>query len=1385
MKKKIILLLLTMISIKLSAQPTLGTYPATTITHAGGNISVTPSAAPSNNTAITVYTDARFKGSLFADSATGVVFITNAHPAGIYTVTVKAFGTGSAIQNFSLTVNNPAPSESNFALGSDFTFGSLPFYLAVSDFNRDGKQDIVSANYWDNNISLRLGDGAGGFGGGSDINVGALPRDLGVGDFNGDGYEDVAVSNIGSCNGCPPRGIHVKFGDGSGGFSGGTFVSAGSSPRSIAVGEFNGDGIADIAAVSGNTLYIRLGDGSGDFTSSPDVIAGTSPEGIAIGEFNGDGFQDILIANTNSGTVSLKLGDGSGGFSAGSDINVGGGPVSVAVGDFDGDGKRDFAAANHYFETVSIVLGNGAGGFSGVNYVSVGSFPSDPNPRELVIGDFNGDGNQDFATAGRRIFSNGVEIGGISIRLGDGTGGFSGRLIDFIGSNSLVVGDFNQDGFLDIATQRSNGTTNNYFVSVLQGDTMCIPMQITTTLLADAELGSPFSQNLSAITVNGIPNYSWSVLAGTLPEGVTLSASGVLSGTPTEAGEFHFTVQVTDGDCPYISTDEKDLVLKVSLTLPEPQFTIFKSGTSAVPGREMDYFITVENVGSVTATVFVTELLEPWFTYIVSSPSAEVFSNIPDYFTTDSTDSIPSIIRWEILLAPGESKVISYKVLLQSVLPAGVTVNGCACLTPLEKNKCQAQYLLCLGGAIGGCGGIATLCTPVAAPLCFISCAAPLITACLQLYDDCLQEEASDPNQGECACTGITVQVPIDPNEKLVLAPHYIKPDALLPYVIHFENIGTIEAQDVFLTDTLDADLDYSTLNILSPAGSSFDSTSGRLRWNLLDINLMPDSSAYVLYRAKPKPGLPSGTVIKNKAHIQFEVFDVFATNETENIIDGTIPVGTMTPLPAVTYQTAFPISWSGVDSVGEIKEYSIFVSIDSGGYSKFITTKDTFAIYTGETGKTYHFICIAEDLAGNVEVQAPVAETSTTLDVLCTTVYYYDADNDGYGNIRLPSTSCTQPAGFVPDSTDCNDANAAIHPGAPEICNFIDDDCDGQIDDGVNLTVYRDEDNDGYGNPLSSAVVCTMPSSGYTLDNTDCNDADSTVHPELAELCNGKDDNCNGKVDEGCNGCIMTVNAGADESTFFGYSADQTVTHTAVVSGGTAPYSYSWTINRLLHCNQVSNSGDEIFTRGSCTNTVCPSSGQLSINPVCTGSASITVMLMDTTDVCITVTDANNCIATDCFTVNALDARCFAGKSNNDKVIVCHYTGNSSNPWVQICVANEAVSTHLANNERDYVGSCRYARIGNDPDEAISLGLELYPNPAKDALHVSFNTINSQPYDIKLYDLVGKVVSEWLGMTASGTNVIELNIESINAGIYFFSITTGTEQQTQKLVVE
>ena len=130
------------------------------------------------------------------------------------------------------------------------------------------------------------------------------------------------------------------------------------------------------------------------FGAKTDFGTGARSRSVAVGDFNGDGKLDLAVANARSNTVSILLGTGTGSFGAKTDFGTGSGPASVAVGDFNGDGNLDLAVANFVDDTVSILLGTGTGSFGAKTDFGTGSLPL-----SVAVGDFNGDGKLDLAVA--------------------------------------------------------------------------------------------------------------------------------------------------------------------------------------------------------------------------------------------------------------------------------------------------------------------------------------------------------------------------------------------------------------------------------------------------------------------------------------------------------------------------------------------------------------------------------------------------------------------------------------------------------------------------------------------------------------------------------------------------------------------------------------------------------------------------------------------------------------------------------------------------------------------------------------------------------------------------------------------------------------------------
>jgi hypothetical protein len=331
-----------------------------------------------------------------------------------------------------------------FAPFTPFPVGTSPESVAVGNFqNISGNLDLAVANFGSSNLSVVENNLNGGFFLPGNYKTGSGPFSVAVGDFNLDGVPDLAVANVGSNT------VSVLMGDanGDGNFHPAVNYPVGSEPESVAVGDFNRDGIPDLAVANfgSNNVSVLLGNVDGTFQPAVNYAVGSLPTSVAVGDFNHDGILDLAVANESSGTVSVLLGGGDGTFQPAVNYPVGSFPGSVAVGDFRHDGTLDLAVTNLGSDTVSVLLGDGDGTFQhAVNY-TVGSVPN-----SVAVGDFNRDGFPDLVVTNE--FSNTV-----SVLLGNGDGTFGNATNYPVGTTptSVAVGDFNHDGVPDLAVTAS------------------------------------------------------------------------------------------------------------------------------------------------------------------------------------------------------------------------------------------------------------------------------------------------------------------------------------------------------------------------------------------------------------------------------------------------------------------------------------------------------------------------------------------------------------------------------------------------------------------------------------------------------------------------------------------------------------------------------------------------------------------------------------------------------------------------------------------------------------------------------------------------------------------------------------------------------------------
>jgi hypothetical protein len=385
--------------------------------------------------------------------------------------------------DWALATAAPAPPIVNTSK-TDFTTGTNPYAVAIGEINGDGKPDMAVVNYSSNTVSVFLnGSTFGGstpyFTAKTDFPTGTNPRSVAIGDLNNDGKLDLAVANFGSSNvsvfiNTTALGSDVPL------FSKFDFTT-GSMPSAVAIGDFNKDGLLDLAVTSysGDVVDIFLNTTTiaaptPTFASrvSYSTGSGSHPYAVAVADMNLDGIPDIVTANDNANTASVLLntttpGNTGTSFQTHVDVSTGSHPRSVALGDFNNDGKPDMAVAIEGSAVVSVFINTTESGAAIPTFSNNTDYTTGTGPTSVALRDMNGDGLIDMLVANGgtttvSTFTNRTPSGNL-------TPSFTASSEDTTGSSpySIAICDFNGDGKPDMATANYNSAN----VSVLLSNT--------------------------------------------------------------------------------------------------------------------------------------------------------------------------------------------------------------------------------------------------------------------------------------------------------------------------------------------------------------------------------------------------------------------------------------------------------------------------------------------------------------------------------------------------------------------------------------------------------------------------------------------------------------------------------------------------------------------------------------------------------------------------------------------------------------------------------------------------------------------------------------------------------------------------------------------------
>lgn len=532
------------------------------------------------------------------------------------------------------TVNSSAVSTEfscpgpTFASVPNINVSPPPVAVAVGDYNNDGRSDLAAAI--GNNVAILLNDGTGGFGAPTNYFAWA-GRAIATSDFNGDGKLDL-VSSAAPGNNL----ISVLIGNGDGTFGTATHYTVGTSPFAIVLFDFNNDGKTDIATPNygSNNLSILLGNGAGGFVTQPNITLFGQCPFAAAGDFNGDGIADLVVSPRFDDRVIVLLGNGQGGFTPapGSPFPVGAmGPESIAIDDYNGDGKADLAVAvlnnlNPNFGKVAILLGNGAGGFSAPTTTTVTG-----ESKSIVARDFNFDGNPDLA----------LNTG--DVLLGDGSGAFNPP-VRFLGAiySSVAAGEFNNDGKPDIALVGSGNNISLLFnacssippitpslsvsdVNATEGDTGSTNAAITVTLSSAS--ARTVSVGYYLVGQTAIPGVDYQ------PQG------GLLTFAPGETTQTANVPILGDVLDEYDETFRLILANPLSATVADGQGVCTIIDNDPTPSVTINNVSVIEGNSSTVSAVFSVSISVPSGRVItVDYFTADITASAPrDYIATSST----------------------------------------------------------------------------------------------------------------------------------------------------------------------------------------------------------------------------------------------------------------------------------------------------------------------------------------------------------------------------------------------------------------------------------------------------------------------------------------------------------------------------------------------------------------------------------------------------------------------------------------------------------------------------------------------------------------------------------------------------------------------------
>jgi hypothetical protein len=458
-------------------------------------------------------------------------------------------------------------------------------------------------------------------------------------------------------------------------------------------------------------------------------------------------------------------------------------------------------------------------------------------------------------------------------------------------------------------------------------------------------------------------------------------------------------------------------------------------------------------------------------------------------------------------------------------------------------------------------------------------------------------------------------------------------------------------------------------------------------------------------------------------------------------------------PLTSTITDVSTMLSWTGTSCAQQYRlQYKRKVDVN-WIYLNVSANTSTYILNNLLPGTKYQWrvSTVCDSISNVVSSPIPAQNFTTKYRV------YQDVDGDGYGNsVSVPVFVNTLPApGYSTNNLDCLDTNSAVFPGAAEICNLIDDNCDGLYDEGFpTVTYYRDLDNDGYGNVGVTIQTCTVPM-GYVSNSNDCNDANSNIRPNAPEICNGG-------VDDDCDLLADDFDPGVTGQTtwYIDNDGDGLGSTATTIFSCVPPVGY---VSNTLDCNDNSSSPFCLAPSGLNITAITSSSATLSwVNSPCVSYYAVQYR----------PNAMGSWLPASPFLING-NSQLFTALVPNTlyqyRIRALCNAINTNTPFITGTFTTLPLPMALST----------FGGLGTD-----YIDFELYPNPGDGVFNLRLESGTDETATVTVLDGLGKLVFNSAWSITKGLNVNQFDLSSMANGVYQVQVGYGDMVKSKKMVI-